>query len=147
MVVARRTETSHGLSSASRTGPVLGYGLHLRSHTEGVRAPRRTSVRPRTVCASGQEADLPHVRRLEARPVPAKDRRSGDADRAGDHTREQISARIKQLLENPRKHRDNYDQLTDQWTTTYGGGAGLIAMTLAVLNSLPGRAIERDAPL
>jgi hypothetical protein len=43
-----------------------------------------------------------------------------------EHTREQISARIKQLLENPRQRRDNYDQLTDQWITTYGGGAGLI---------------------
>jgi hypothetical protein len=30
------------------------------------------------------------------------------------------------LLENPRQRRDNYDQLTDQWITTYGGGAGLI---------------------
>ena len=41
-------------------------------------------------------------------------------------TREQISVRIKQLLENPRQPRDSYDELTDQWTTTYGGGAGLI---------------------
>ena len=40
--------------------------------------------------------------------------------------REQISARIEQLLENPRQPRDGYDELTDQWTTTYGGGAGLI---------------------
>jgi len=40
--------------------------------------------------------------------------------------REQVSARIEQLLENPRQPRDGYDQLTDQWTTTYGGGAGLI---------------------
>jgi hypothetical protein len=30
------------------------------------------------------------------------------------------------LLQNPRQPRDNYDQLTDQWTTTYGAGAGLI---------------------
>ena len=43
-----------------------------------------------------------------------------------EHTRDQISARIEQLLENPRQPRDSYDQLTDQWTTTYGGGAGLI---------------------
>ena len=43
-----------------------------------------------------------------------------------EHTREQISARIEQLLENPRQPRDGYDELTDQWTTTYGGGAGLI---------------------
>ena len=40
--------------------------------------------------------------------------------------REQVSARIEQLLENPRQPRDGYDELTDQWTTTYGGGAGLI---------------------
>ena len=39
--------------------------------------------------------------------------------------REQVSARIEQLLENPRQPRDGYDELTDQWTTTYGGGAGL----------------------
>ena len=40
--------------------------------------------------------------------------------------REQVSARIEQLLENPRQPRDGYDELTDQWTTTNGGGAGLI---------------------
>ena len=38
--------------------------------------------------------------------------------------REQVSARIEQLLENPRQPRDGYDELTDQWTTTYCGGAG-----------------------
>jgi mRNA-degrading endonuclease RelE of RelBE toxin-antitoxin system len=43
-----------------------------------------------------------------------------------EHTRAQISARIEELLENPRQPGDGYDQLTDQWTTTYGGGAGLI---------------------
>lgn len=41
-------------------------------------------------------------------------------------TREQISERIEQLLENPRQSSDGYDELTDPWTTTYGGGAGLI---------------------
>ncbi len=41
-------------------------------------------------------------------------------------TRGQISVRIEQLLENPRQRGDSYDELTDQWTTTYGGGAGLI---------------------
>lgn len=40
--------------------------------------------------------------------------------------REQVNARIEQLLENPRQPPDGYDKLTDQWTTTYGGGAGLI---------------------
>lgn len=37
-----------------------------------------------------------------------------------------ISTRIEQLLENPRQPRDGYDERTDQWTTTYGDGAGLI---------------------
>jgi mRNA-degrading endonuclease RelE of RelBE toxin-antitoxin system len=40
--------------------------------------------------------------------------------------RTQISARIEQLLENPRQSRDSYDERTDQWTTIYGDGAGLI---------------------
>lgn len=41
--------------------------------------------------------------------------------------REQLDARIEQLLENPRQHPGSaYDDATDQWTTTYGGGAGLI---------------------
>lgn len=38
----------------------------------------------------------------------------------------QIDARVEQLLENPRRPRGAYDERTDQWTTTYGGGAGLI---------------------
>ncbi len=40
--------------------------------------------------------------------------------------RAQVDARIEQLLENPRQPLGGYDKLTDQWTTTYGGGAGLI---------------------
>jgi len=40
--------------------------------------------------------------------------------------RTQISARIEQLLENPRQSRDSYAERTDQGTTTYGNGAGLI---------------------
>lgn len=40
--------------------------------------------------------------------------------------REQVDARIEQLLENPRQPAGGYDELTDQWTTIYGGGAGLI---------------------
>ena len=43
-----------------------------------------------------------------------------------DETREQIDARIEQLLENPREPLGGYDERTDQWTTIYGGGAGLI---------------------
>ncbi len=45
-------------------------------------------------------------------------------------TRGQINARIEQLLENPHQPRDSYDQATDQWTTTYGGGAGLIVYAM-----------------
>ena len=41
--------------------------------------------------------------------------------------REQIDLRIEQLLENLRRQpRSAYDEATDQWTTTYGSGAGLI---------------------
>ena len=44
-----------------------------------------------------------------------------------EHIRDRdYNARIAQLLENPRQPRDGYDERTDQWTTTYGGGAGLI---------------------
>ena len=37
-------------------------------------------------------------------------------------TREQIDARIEQLLENPPQPHTAYDKATDQWTTTYGAG-------------------------
>jgi hypothetical protein len=41
--------------------------------------------------------------------------------------RAHVDARIEQLLENPRPGADtDYDHRTDQWTTTYGDGAGLI---------------------
>jgi len=41
--------------------------------------------------------------------------------------REQIDTRIEQLLDNPHQQpRCAYDERTDQWTTTYGDGAGLI---------------------
>lgn len=41
--------------------------------------------------------------------------------------REQINTRVEQLLDNPRQQpRSAYDERTDQWTTTYGDGAGLI---------------------
>jgi len=39
---------------------------------------------------------------------------------------EQVDDRIDQLLDSPYQPHDGYDELTDQWTTTYGGGAGLI---------------------
>ena len=40
--------------------------------------------------------------------------------------RQQIDARIEQLLENPRLPRSAYDASSDQWTATYGGDTGLI---------------------
>ena len=41
--------------------------------------------------------------------------------------REQIDTRVEQLLDSPRQQsRCAYDERTDQWTTTYGDGAGLI---------------------
>ncbi|MFN2494458.1 MAG: type II toxin-antitoxin system RelE/ParE family toxin [Pseudonocardiaceae bacterium] len=41
-------------------------------------------------------------------------------------TQKQIDARVEELVENPRQPRSAYDERTDQGTTTYGGGAGLI---------------------
>ncbi len=41
-----------------------------------------------------------------------------------------IDARVAELLEDPRQPRSAYDQLTDQWTTTYSGGAGLILFAM-----------------
>jgi mRNA-degrading endonuclease RelE of RelBE toxin-antitoxin system len=42
-------------------------------------------------------------------------------------TREQVDARIEELLENPRQQPSSaYDQRSDQWTTVYGDGIGLI---------------------
>lgn len=38
----------------------------------------------------------------------------------------QVDARIEQLLERPEEHPEAYDSRSDQWTTTYGGGAGLV---------------------
>lgn len=41
-------------------------------------------------------------------------------------TRGQVDARIEQLLENSRQPCGGYDERTDQWTTVYGDGEGLI---------------------
>jgi hypothetical protein len=41
-------------------------------------------------------------------------------------SRGQVDARLEQMLENPRQDRASYDERTDQWTTTYGDGAGLL---------------------
>lgn len=41
--------------------------------------------------------------------------------------REQVDIRLEQLLESPRQLPSSaYDDATDQWTTTYGAGAGLL---------------------
>ncbi len=41
--------------------------------------------------------------------------------------REQVDGRIEQLLERlDQEPRSAHDNATDQWTTTYGAGAGLI---------------------
>jgi hypothetical protein len=41
--------------------------------------------------------------------------------------REQVDARLEELLENPRQQPSSaYDQRSDQWTTVYGEGTGLI---------------------
>lgn len=39
---------------------------------------------------------------------------------------EHVDARVEQILEHPRQPGAGYDERTDQWTTTYGGGIGLI---------------------
>ncbi|MCA1707721.1 MAG: hypothetical protein LC808_32400 [Actinobacteria bacterium] len=58
--------------------------------------------------------------------------------------REQIGLRIKQLLENPRHAaRSSYDEATDQWTTTYGGGAELIVHAVVKLRTWPRTHQER----
>jgi hypothetical protein len=38
----------------------------------------------------------------------------------------QVEARIEELLEQPVGPASAYDEPSDQWTTTYGGGTGLI---------------------
>lgn len=38
----------------------------------------------------------------------------------------QVHVRLAQLLDDPRPSDAGYDEATDQWTTTYGNGAGLI---------------------
>lgn len=41
--------------------------------------------------------------------------------------REQIDARLEELLENPHQQPSSaYDERSDQWTTVYGDGTGLI---------------------
>ena len=39
---------------------------------------------------------------------------------------QQVDGRIEQLLERPDGSPQSYDAPSDQWTTTYGGGSGLI---------------------
>jgi hypothetical protein len=42
---------------------------------------------------------------------------------------QQIDTKLDQLVENPAVYGD-YDKRTDQWTTTYGAGTGLIAYAI-----------------
>jgi hypothetical protein len=45
--------------------------------------------------------------------------------------RDHVDTRLDQLAEDPRQvPRSAYDHLTDQWTTVYGDGAGLILFAL-----------------
>jgi len=43
-----------------------------------------------------------------------------------DEQRHQVDRRIEELLVDPQGPAQSYDQPSDQWTTTYGDGAGLI---------------------
>jgi hypothetical protein len=45
---------------------------------------------------------------------------------------QQLRRRIEQLLERPELPRSSYDPGTDQWTTTYGDGAGLLLVAIKV---------------
>jgi hypothetical protein len=45
----------------------------------------------------------------------------------------QIDAKIDLLLENPEEYGD-YDKASDQWTTTFGEGAGLIVYAVVRQN-------------
>jgi hypothetical protein len=44
---------------------------------------------------------------------------------------QQVDERIGQLRDQPEGDRQSYDQPSDQWTTTYGSGAGLILYAVA----------------
>ena len=48
--------------------------------------------------------------------------------------REQIDVRIEELLEHPEDPAGGYDDRSDQWTTTYGDGAGLILYAVSSRN-------------
>jgi hypothetical protein len=43
---------------------------------------------------------------------------------------EQVRARVEQLIERPELPPSAYDPASDQWITTYGGGAGLIVCAI-----------------
>jgi hypothetical protein len=44
----------------------------------------------------------------------------------------QVDARVAELMEQPEGPRGAYDEPSDQWTTTYGGGAGLMVYAVVV---------------
>lgn len=45
---------------------------------------------------------------------------------------QQLRRRIEQLSERPELPQSSYDPNTDQWTTTYGDGAGLLLVAINV---------------
>lgn len=48
----------------------------------------------------------------------------------GEPEQEQVRARVEQLVERPELPPPAYDPASDQWITTYGGGAGLIVCAI-----------------
>ena len=52
-----------------------------------------------------------------------------------DATQNQIDQRVRELLEDPHgSNRGDYDLRSDQWTTVYGAGAGLLVYALVEVN-------------
>lgn len=47
-------------------------------------------------------------------------------DALSDQAQRQVDVRVAELLKEPDGASQAYDAPSDQWTTTYGGGAGLI---------------------
>ncbi len=48
----------------------------------------------------------------------------------GEPEQEQVRARVEQLIERPELPPSAYGPASDQWITTYGGGAGLIVCAI-----------------
>ena len=50
----------------------------------------------------------------------------GQYDALPEEAQRQVDVRVAELLDEPEGPSRAYDPPSDQWTTTYGGGAGLI---------------------